>query len=76
LTSALDETLEKRLKQAEQDVAREFELLDQTLVKATFARVSGDLLRDATVKDFVPVLTRRHVRELLRAVPAASPTGI
>jgi len=71
LTAVLDETLEKRMKQAEQDVAREFESLDQALVKATFERVSGDLLRNATVTDFVPVLTRRHVRELLRSMPSA-----
>jgi hypothetical protein len=71
LTAVVDETLEKRMKQAEQDVAREFESLDQALVKAAFERVSGDLLRNATVTDFVPVLTRRHVRDLLRAMPAA-----
>ncbi len=71
MTAVLDETLEKRMKQAEQDVAREFESLDQALVKATFERVSGDLLRNATVTDFVPVLTRRHVRELLRSMPSA-----
>ncbi len=71
MTAVLDETLEKRMKQAEQDVAREFESLDQTFVKAAFERVSGDLLRNATVTDFVPVLARRHVRELLRSMPGA-----
>ena len=71
MTSVLDETLEKRMRQAEQDVAREFESLDQALVKAEFERVSGDLLRHATVTDFVPVLTRRHVRELLRSTASA-----
>jgi hypothetical protein len=76
LPPVLDETLEKRMKQAEQDVVREFESLDQSLVKAAFDRVSGDLLRNATVTDFVPVLTRRHVRKLLRSVPAVSTAGI
>lgn len=70
--AVLDETLEKRMKDAEIDVAREFDSLDRELVHAQFERVSGDLLRNATVTDFVPVLARRHVREVLRAMPAAA----
>jgi hypothetical protein len=54
------------MKEAETDVAREFEALDRELVHEEFARVSRDLLRTATVTDFVPVLVRRHVRESLR----------
>ena len=45
--------------------------LDRELVRAQFERVSSDLLRNATVTDFVPVLVRRHVREALRSIPAA-----
>ena len=70
--AVLDETLEKRMKDAETDVAREFDSLDRALVHAQFERVSSDLLRNATVTDFVPVLARRHVREALRAMPAAA----
>ena len=69
--AVLDETLEKRMKDAETDVAREFDSLDRELVRAHFERVSSDLLRNATVTDFVPVLARRHVREALRSMPAA-----
>lgn len=68
--AALDETFEKRMKQAENDVAREFDSLDRELVRAQFERVAGDLLRDARVTDFVPVLARRRVREILKAIPA------
>jgi hypothetical protein len=70
--AVLDETLEKRMKDAETDVAREFESIDRELVRAHFERVSGDLLRDATVTDFVPLLARRHVREVLRSMPVAA----
>lgn len=68
----LDETLEKRMKDAEIDVAREFDSLDRELVHAQFERVSSDLLRNATVTDFVPVLARRHAREALRSLPEAA----
>jgi Protein of unknown function (DUF3562) len=68
---ALDPAFEKRMKQAESEVAREFGMLDPELVRREFARVSDELLRNATVTDFVPVLVHRHVRENLRtSVPA------
>ena len=70
--AVLDETLEKRMKDAETDVAREFDSLDRELVRAQFERISSDLLRNATVTDFVPVLARRHAREILRSMPAAA----
>lgn len=72
--AALDETFEKRMQQAESEVAREFHLLDPELVQREFARVSEGLLRNATVTDFVPVLVHRHVRENLRSrsEPAAT----
>jgi hypothetical protein len=70
--AVLDETLEKRMKDAEIDVAREFDSLDRELVHAQFERVSSDLLRNATVTDFVPVLARRHAREALRSLPEAA----
>jgi hypothetical protein len=68
----VDETFEKRLRQAETDVVREFEALDGAIVRAQFERVAGDLLRNATVTDFVPVLARRHAREILQEMPAAA----
>jgi hypothetical protein len=68
---ALDPAFEKRMKQAESEVEREFGMLDPELVRREFARVSDELLRNATVTDFVPVLVHRHVRENLRtSVPA------
>jgi hypothetical protein len=70
--AVLDETLEKRMKDAETDVVREFHSIDRELVRAHFERVSSDLLRNATVTDFVPVLARRHVREVLRSIPVAA----
>jgi hypothetical protein len=70
--AVLDETLEKRMKAAETDVAREFDSLDRELVRAQFERVSSDLLRNATVTDFVPVLARRHAREVLRSMPTTA----
>jgi hypothetical protein len=73
--AALDETFEKRMRQAESDVAREFGSLDRELVRAQFERVAGELLRDATVTDFVPVLARRHVRDILKAMPATVAAG-
>jgi hypothetical protein len=75
---ALDPALEKRMKQAEAEVAREFGTLDPDLVRREFTRVSEDLLRNARVTDFVPVLVHRAVRENLRvrSVPTASTTGI
>jgi Protein of unknown function (DUF3562) len=67
-----DETFEKRMRQAEAEVAREFGQLDSDTVHREFTRVSEDLLRNARVMDFVPVLVHRHVRENLRTeVPAA-----
>jgi hypothetical protein len=69
---ALDPAFEKRMQQAEAEVAREFGMLDPDVVHREFARVSDDLLRDARVTDFVPVLVHRHVRENLRSVTAAS----
>ena len=54
------------MKQAESEVAREFEALDPEEVRREFARVSDDLLRNARVTDFVPVLVHRQVRESLR----------
>ena len=72
---ALDETFEKRMKQAETDVAREFASLDVELVRREFDRVRRDF-RNARVTDFVPVLVRRRVRENLRTeVPAAGTAG-
>jgi Protein of unknown function (DUF3562) len=72
---ALDEMFEKRLEQAEIDLAREFAALDRQLVHQEFERITGDLLRNAKVTDFVPVLARRHARENLRSMPAAAPAG-
>jgi hypothetical protein len=68
--AALDETFEKRMRQAETDVAREFQSLDPEVVRSQFERVAGELLRDAKVTDFVPVLARRYVRDILKAMPA------
>lgn len=70
-----DETFKKRMRQAESEVAREFGGLDPELVRREFARVADDLMRNATVTDFVPVLVHRHVRENLRLVPTASTAG-
>jgi hypothetical protein len=69
----LNASLEKRMRQAESEVAREFGTLDPEVVHREFARVTDDLLRNARVTDFVPVLVHRHVRENLRvrSVPAA-----
>jgi hypothetical protein len=58
------------MRQAESEVAREFGELDPELVHREFARVTNDLLRDARVTDFVPVLVHRHVRENLKASAA------
>ena len=65
------------MQQAESEVAREFGVLDPELVHREFARVSEDLLRNATVTDFVPVLVHRAVRESLRvrSVPTATTAG-
>ena len=73
--AVLDETFEKRMKQAETDVAREFASLDPEVVRVQFEQVAVDLLRDATITDFVPVLARRHVRDILRAMPATVAAG-
>ena len=62
------------MKQAETDVAREFASLDPEVVRVQFERVADDLLRYATITDFVPVLARRHVRDVLRGMPAAAGT--
>ena len=67
--AALDETFEKRMRQAEGDVAREFASLDPKFVRAEFERVTSELLRDAKVIDFVPVLARRQVRDILKETP-------
>ena len=75
MTLPLDEMFEKRLRQAETDVAREFDGIDQEVVRREFERVTHDLLRNATLTDFVPVLARRHVKESLRSMPAAAPAG-
>jgi hypothetical protein len=69
LTATLDETLVNRLKQAETDIAREFGSLDRELVRQQFERVSSELLRNATVTDFVPVLAQRDVRQVLLRFP-------
>ena len=61
------------MKQAESEVAREFRTLDPEVVHREFTRVSDDLLRNARVTDFVPVLVHRHVRENLRV--RSAPTG-
>jgi hypothetical protein len=70
-----DETFEKRMRQAESEVAQEFRGLDPELVRREFARVADNLMRNATVTDFVPVLVHRHVRENLRLVPTATTAG-
>jgi hypothetical protein len=66
---------EKRLHEAEVDVAREFASLDREVVHREFERIAHDLLRDATVTDFVPVLASRHAKDALRSMPAAAPAG-
>jgi hypothetical protein len=68
--AASDKNFEKRMRQAESEVAREFGQLDPELVHREFARVTDDLLRNARVTDFVPVLVHRHVRENLKASAA------
>jgi hypothetical protein len=73
VTTVLDATFEKRMRQAESEIVREFDTLDRELVRQHFDHVSSSLLREAKVTDFVPVLTRRHVREILRAIPATTP---
>ena len=71
MTETLDETLANRLRQAERDVAREFQSVDPEVVHQQFERVSSELLQNATVTDFVPVLAQRDAREALRSlVPA------
>jgi arsenate reductase (thioredoxin) len=72
---ALDPALEKRMKQAEAEVAREFGSLDPEVVHREFTRVSDDLLRNARVMDFVPVLVHRHVRDNLKSV-ATAPSAV
>jgi hypothetical protein len=71
------DAFEKRMRLAEAEVAREFHALDPAVVHHEFARVTEDLLRNARVTDFVPVLVHRHVRENLRvrSVPAGSTAG-
>ena len=59
------------MKQAEAEVAREFHTLDPDDVRREFARVTEELMRNARVVDFVPVLVHRHVRENLRLVASA-----
>jgi hypothetical protein len=71
-----DEKFEQRMRQAESEVAREFGTLDPELVHREFARVSDDLLRNATVTDFVPVLVHRHVCENLRVSSAPTTTTV
>jgi uncharacterized protein DUF3562 len=71
---ALDPAFEKRMKQAEAEVAREFGALDPDVVHREFTRVTDNLLRDAKVTDFVPVLVHRQVRENLRSVAPAELT--
>jgi Protein of unknown function (DUF3562) len=71
LPVVLDAKFEKRMKQAETDVAREFSALAPEVVHEEFERVARDLLREARVTDFVPVLARRHVRDILRSLPSA-----
>ena len=71
----LDEMFEKRLRQAETDVVREFQSVDREIVHREFERITEDLLRNAIVTDFVPVLARRHVRDHLRSMPAAVPAS-
>ena len=66
----IDETFEKRMRRAEDDVLREFDPVDHERVRQEFDRASSDLLRDARVTDFVPVLASRRVRDILRSVPA------
>jgi Protein of unknown function (DUF3562) len=67
-----DENFEKRMKQAEAEVVREFGDLDSDAVHREFTRVAEELLRNARVMDFVPVLVHRQVRENLKVeVPAA-----
>jgi hypothetical protein len=61
-----DETFEKRMEQAQTEVAREFGALDPEVVKREFERTTNELLQNARVMDFVPVLVRRHVRETLK----------
>jgi hypothetical protein len=68
---ALDPAFEKRMKQAESEVEREFAMLDPEQVRREFARVAEELMSRATVTDFVPVLVHRHVRDNLRLVASA-----
>jgi hypothetical protein len=68
---APDTALEKRMKQAESEVEREFHTLDPEEVRREFARVAEELISQAKVMDFVPVLVHRHVRENLRLVAPA-----
>jgi uncharacterized protein DUF3562 len=68
---ALDPAFEKRMKQAEFEVEREFHTLDPEQVRREFARVADELLSTARVMDFVPVLVHRHVRENLRLAASA-----
>lgn len=63
------------MKQAALEVEREFGSLDPDVVRREFERVSEDLLRNARVTDFVPVLVHRAVRENLRLVPTAPTAG-
>lgn len=60
------------MRQAESEIEREFYTLDADEVRREFARVSEDLLRNARVTDFVPVLVHRHVRENLRVRSVAA----
>jgi Protein of unknown function (DUF3562) len=68
----LDETFEKRMLQAETDVAREFGTYDRAVVHQHFEAVSGELLSTARVMDFVPVLAQKRVREILRTLPTSA----
>jgi hypothetical protein len=69
MSLTLDSAIETRLAVTRHGIEDEFDHLPREQVDARFDRIVAQLLDQATLGDFVPVLAWRYAREELRAVP-------
>ena len=66
MTLALDTDTTEHLDRALTQVERDFSRLDAGLVHERFDAIVAQILEDATIADYVPVLAVRYTREGLR----------
>ena len=75
-TLEIDADTQRRLEAIAQELTREFAGVSSEIVRGQVQRVSGQLIQTASFLDFVPLLTRRLVREELESLTVSQAVAV